>query len=176
MNALDYLGQFFRLLPKGRAWRVTPDTVMGKLLAAFAEGAAAFDQRLLDLIEEADPRTTTEMVDAWERFVGLPDGCTGALTDIDDRRAAIWQKLTSQGGQSRSYFIEVAARLGYVVTIQVFEPLYCTGLCDGTVFDESWRFVWQVTVAGADSAPVLECVLSRLRPAETVVFFTYEGV
>lgn len=174
MNAADYLSQAFRLLAPGRAFTHSPTSNLGRLLQAKADGAARFDARCADLLKEADPRTANELIDAWETEAGLPDGCTGALTDLGQRQAALWQKVTGTGGQSRPYFTEVAHRLGYEVTIIEFRPANCESLCDATLFEEDWRFVWEVVVP-ADSAPVLECVLNRLKPAETDLFFTYTG-
>lgn len=174
MNAADYLSQLFKLLPPGKAFTKEPTSKLGKLLLSFADAAARFDARCVDLVKEVDPRTTTELIDAWEDCAGLPDGCTGALTDIAARRQALWQKITSTGGQSRAYFTEVAARLGFVITINEFRPATCESLCDATLFEEDWRFVWEVVIP-ADDAPVLECVLNRLKPAETEIMFTYTG-
>ncbi|EGF92412.1 hypothetical protein ABI_08480 [Asticcacaulis biprosthecium C19] len=175
MDAPAYLDQLLKLLPRGRAWSRAPESTLSKLMSAFADGAARFDARALELLEEADPRTTTELIDAWERVAGLPDTCTGTLTEIADRRAALWQKLTNSGGQSIAYFTEVAARLGYEIEITLFRPMYCTSPCTGLLFTTAWRFTWQVTVANAEEAPVMECVFNRLKPAETAVFFVYEG-
>lgn len=41
---------------------------------------------------------------------------------IEDRRRALLNKITRQGGQSRAHFLAVAAALGYQITIREFSP------------------------------------------------------
>lgn len=182
MKALAYLDQAIKLLPKGRAWQVSADTWMGKLLLAHADGAARVDDRLLALLEECDPRTATEMIDAWEELVGLPDPCTGELTDLDDRRMAVWQKYTDRGGQSAAHFKEVAARLGYDVRIDEYDVMRCDGRAEDLVRDRAWKFAWTMVVRPTDEDtpdlggfrnPGLECIVGRASPAHTTVLFDY---
>ncbi len=146
MDALAYLDQLLKLLPRGKAWRAQDGSMLRQLMLAFADGAARFDQRLVDLIREADPRTTTELVGTWETMVGLPDNCTLLLTDIADRRKAIWAKLTSTGGQSEPYFREIASRLGYDITITRFHPAHMGDRLGVRIYTTPWRFTWQVNV------------------------------
>lgn len=160
---------------------------------------ARADARGVDLIEEMDPRTTQELLGDWERMTGLPDGCTGAPDSTSERQAALHQKLTSTGGQSRAYFIEVAAKLGYSIEIEEHRPCAIGMPCDVPVYGPDWAFAWTVHVLPPegwyDSSmaiavakigdPVgirlrgwgsldLECVIGRSRPAHTIVLFTYE--
>lgn len=182
MDASDYLSQMLQLLPRGKAWKATPDSLLGKLLMAFPDGSARVDARMLDLLAEADPRTATELIGAWEETVGLPDGCTGALTDLDDRRAAVWQKYTAQGGQSAEHFKAVAASLGYDVRIDEYDVFTCVGRCDDFVRDTAWAFAWTVVVKPVDEdspdlgpfqSPGLECIISGAAPSHTRALFDY---
>lgn len=174
MNAQDYRDQQFKLLPQGRAWSRDPDSVLGKLLLAIGDGAARIEARARQLLLEMDPRTADETIADWETQLGLPDTCTGALTDLDDRRAAAWQKLTGTAGQSVPFLVAAAARLGFTVSIEEFRPTYCDCDCDAPVYGEEWHVAWGVLAEEAGPSTVLECVLSRARPAHTTVFFEYE--
>jgi uncharacterized protein YmfQ (DUF2313 family) len=164
-----------------------------------AEGAqldafAAFVEALMD---EVDPRTTTALLDAWERVYGLPDACGGpdASAPIEQRRAALVAKVADVGGLSRAYFLDLGVKLGYQdTTISRYPLVTCESSCESPVRDDPrWRFAWQVnlphegdnySVFRADSGcttsvdsylmGVLECVFQRLKPAHTFVLFTYE--
>lgn len=84
------------------------------------------DSRAADLLEiESDPRTTTELLPDWERAWGLPGPCVTPAQSIAQRRAALVAKMTLLGGQSRQYFIDLAASLGYTITISEFLPYQC---------------------------------------------------
>ncbi len=198
-DAQAYAGQLARLLPKGAAWTFPADGAFAGLLLALAEEFARIDARGVDLIEEADPRTAQELLDDWERVAGLPDACTGAPDSTSERQAALHQKLTSTGGQSRAYFIELAAKLGYTIEIDEHAPCAVGMPCDVPVYGEDWIFAWTVRVLPPDGwydssmqiaaakigDPVgirirgwgsldLECVIARERPAHTIALFSYE--
>jgi len=65
MRADDYLHQLQALLPSGPAWPRDRDAVLTQLLAAFAEEFARIDARTAQLIEEADPRATYDLLADW---------------------------------------------------------------------------------------------------------------
>jgi uncharacterized protein YmfQ (DUF2313 family) len=109
-----YLAMLQSLLPVGQAWTRAPEANLTKLLLAVAAELSKIHGRADDLINESDPRTTLEMLADWEITAGLPDTCTGGEDTIQERRAAVVQRITSTGGQSRSYFLSIAAVLGYM--------------------------------------------------------------
>ena len=78
-----------------------------------AEGRALDAAQLAadQILIEADPRTTIQFFTDWERIAGLPDSCCGtdAASTLAERRARLVEKITSTGGQSRQYFIDLAA-------------------------------------------------------------------
>ncbi|WP_157081126.1 putative phage tail protein, partial [Novosphingobium naphthalenivorans] len=99
-----YARQMKQLLPKGAAWDFAPDGTFARLLLALAAEFARIDSRALDLIGEADPRTTLELLPDWERVAGLPDSCTGAPDEVAERQAALHQKIAGVGGQNKAAF------------------------------------------------------------------------
>jgi uncharacterized protein YmfQ (DUF2313 family) len=118
----QYTRAALNLLPQGAAWNRERASVMAQLFGAVAAEYAAIDTRVEDLIRELDPRSTLELLDAWERALGLPDECSGQLTTIAERRAAVLARLVPFGGQSPGYFISLADTLGYSVAIQQHVP------------------------------------------------------
>lgn len=187
-----YLSQLQALLPPGLAWPRDPDATLTQLLDAFAEEFARVDQRADDLIEEADPRTTHELLPDWERVAGLPDPCAPAEQTIAQRQAALTGKLTLVGDQSRQYFIDIATALGYVgATIDEYRPMTCNDDCNDALWSEGDRFAWQINlpytggtfIANCNSdcnAPLqawgdtaVECRINRYKPAHTTAIFAY---
>jgi len=190
MTADQYLEQLQALLPPGAAWPRQPHAVLTELLAAFAEEHARIDQRGEQLLDEADPRSTFELLADWERVTGLPDPCVGGDPSVAQRRASLLQKVTSLGGASRDYFIAVAAALGFVVTVSEFRAQDVNDDVDYPIYGVEWNFAWQVNaplntvgefdVEGTANDALawwgneqLECVLRPLRPAHTQVLFAY---
>lgn len=194
LTAADYLAQLQALLPQGFAWPRQADAALTQLLLAWAGELARVDGRAADLVEEADPRTTAELLADWERVAGLPDPCVAALginQTTAQRRAALVAKLTTIGGQSAAYYIALAARLGYTITITEYKTFTVRSKVNDPLNDLPWRFVFTVnaplntvrrfTVRSAVNDPLaawgnelLECVISRLKPAHTHVLFAYQ--
>lgn len=188
-----YREQLKALLPPGQAFPRDTGSSMDDLLGAMAQELARIDGRGEALILEANPQTANELLADWERVAGLPDKCAGTLEEtVQGRRNALLAKLSSTGGQSPAYFIEVAAALGYTVTITEFRP-FRAGLSEAgdALTNGDWVFYWQVnapattviqfrasqSAAGDPLAAwgndALECKLNQLKPAHTGVLFAY---
>jgi uncharacterized protein YmfQ (DUF2313 family) len=123
LTAGDYLQHLQELLPRGPAWPRDDEAVTTRMLAAVAAELARVDLRVDNLIAEADPRTTIEMLADWERLFGLPDECLPEASTVAERRGRLVQKMVFQGGQSGQFFIDFLAALGYAdVTIEDSAP------------------------------------------------------
>lgn len=184
------------LLPSGQAFPRDNGTELDKLLHALAEEWARIDGRGETLISEALPAMTSELLTDWERVAGLPDKCAGTLEEtMQGRRNALVAKLTSTGGQSKAYFIEVARALGFEVTISEFRP-FRAGLSQAgdPLTNGKWNYTWRVNArqttiidfrAGRSAAgePLrswgnssLECKINQLKPAHTLALFGYGAI
>jgi uncharacterized protein YmfQ (DUF2313 family) len=200
-SALAYQAQLAALLPRGRAWPREDGSELMKLMHAKAEELARIDGRVSDLLEEVDPRTTLELLDDWERVAGLPDSCIAAPDSIAERRAAVQSRITGMGGQTREYFINLAATLGFAITIDEFQPFRVgAGRVGDLLYGEAWAHVWRVNVqppaiddggglsiryfrvgesrvgerlVGFGSLD-LECIIRRAAPAHSIVIFAYD--
>lgn len=113
----DYLHQLQSLLPVGQAWSRQPGATLTKLLDGIALELGRAHDRLVDLVEEADPQTTTELLGDWERVVGLPDCCIGIASTVEARRAAVVARLAHRGGQSAAYYMALCAGYGWAITV-----------------------------------------------------------
>ena len=190
-SAEQYEQQLAALLPRGRIWPKEPGSRVRAVLRVFAEGLSRAHLRALELVDEVDPRTTVELLADWERVLGLPEPCPGATDTLAARRAAVVTKLTAIGGQSRAYFIGVAAELGFTITIQEFGPTQIGDDVGLPLYGTDWRFVWEVnapefTIRNAQVGQsqigeplrtwgndLLECVFARLKPAHSRLVHTY---
>lgn len=111
----EFVHAFMASLPVGEIWPRDPAstlvrTVTGLMgvVARWAERTASF------LLVEAFPPNSYHLLPDWERVLGLPDPCNPVTGTLDERRAAVREKLARRpGGQSRAYFIDLARRLGY---------------------------------------------------------------
>ncbi|PTQ68133.1 YmfQ family protein [Pseudomonas sp. GV071] len=136
---------------------------------------------------------TGEGLSDWERVLALPDPClVGETQTIRQRVHAVVSKWQGNGGQSRAFFIALAEALGYQISITVFKPaLAGLARAGDPVNGGDWNFAWRVNapavtitraVAGLTGAgdPLavwgnksLECRLSQMKPAESIVIFGY---
>lgn len=192
-TAADYLEQLKALLPPGQAFPREAGTTLHDLLDGMSIELARVDARGNALPLEANPSSTVELLTDWERVAGLPDKCSGTLEEtIQGRKQALLAKLTSTGGQSIAYFTELAAALGYEVTIEEFRP-FRAGLsrAGDALTNGAWMFTWRVRAAataiisfraGMSVAgerlrtwgnDTLECKINQLKPAHTVALFAY---
>ncbi len=177
-----YTQQLKALLPPGELWKLTGDAVTSATLGALAEELARVHGRGDTLVDESDPRTAEETLGQWEAMLGLPDDAVVEIPNTtEERRLAITQKYLAQGGQTRAYFIALAAACGYTVTINDAFGVTITRAgtaVAGDFLTGLWAaFLWEVVVqpptGDALSHEELEAIINRVKPAHTSVIFTY---
>jgi len=185
--AADYIEALFDLLPPGRYWRRNVRTTrLARFIAGLSEELARHHNRALDLIEELDPRTTVDMLDNWEELLGLPDPCVPESlqpSTTAERQEAVHAAWTAAGGQSASYFEGVAdTQLGVAPgTCEVVELQYTpfrtsVNRCGDRLNVHGSQFIWTLKAPAATSAAKraqLECLIDRLKPSHTVVWYEY---
>lgn len=129
----------------------------------------------------------------WERVLALPDPCLIGIPQTGSQRVqAVVSKVQARGGQSKSFFIALAKSLGYDITITTFRPARAGMARAGDrVYGGDWSFTWRVnapsvTVSFARAGTAragdplaawgnksLECRLSQMKPAESILLFGY---
>lgn len=192
LTGQDYRRQLQALLPQGAAWSRAVKALLTKVLDALGQEFARIDARARQLIDEADPRTTAELLTDWERVAGLPDNCSGLLAETQQgRRNALVSKLVGRGGQTKAYFIEIARALGFDIEIEEFRSFRIGSRIGQSLTNGDWKYAWRVN---SDSVTVqrfrvgrsavgerlatwgnagLECRLRQYRPAQTNIIFAY---
>lgn len=190
-SADDFTALLLAQMPTGAAWPRDLDAVMPQVMAAMAPTYARLAARDLNLLTDAFPVAPVELLPEWEATLGLPDPCAGVSPTIQQRQQQVNARFIAGGGQSVPYFINVAAALGYPITITEFAPSrFGTGF--GQPFGgPAWAFVWQINAPtfviepflfGRDGfgepftrwgSTVLQCEMQRLAPAETTIIYDY---
>lgn len=181
------------LLPQGSAWPRDPKSNWGLLFTAFAEEFARVDARHEQLMNEMDPRGALELLPEWESDYALPGPCITTEQTLAERRKALLEKYRRVGRQDRAFFIEVAAALGYAITITEYNPTNSgpqTEYNGMPIAGDSWNYVWQINaqllnrtqrVFGSQfpgpfqtyGNEMLECTLKALAHNHRVLFFSY---
>ena len=194
MTPADYLSQLQALLPQGPAWARDPDAVLTRLLSALSEEFARIDARAGQVIDEADPRNTTELLVDWERVAGLSalSPLDGSLLSTDQRRANLVSRITERGGQSPAYYIAMAARMGFVITITEFKEWSVGDSVDAPLYGFDWNFAWRVNAPAVTAQEwsvdstvddpfaiwfeglLLERALLDDKPAHTILLINYQ--
>lgn len=189
----NYTAALQALMPPGRAWPRVTTSVQSAVLQALASSFQRSDNDAQRLLSGAFPTTATIMLAEWESTLGLPDDCAiSEIGSIRDRQRAVVSKLISNGGMNRSYYVQVAAALGYTITITQFRPAMAgMSVCGDALNGDEWPFTWRINapettiryaVAGGAYCgdPLaswgnkqLECSISKIAPSHLNIIFSY---
>lgn len=188
----DFASALLGLLPRGRVWPKSPDSAQGRAVACFAPTFQRLSDRAVGLLEDAFPATAVGLLPEWEATLGLPDPCAGTSPTLQARRNQVVARLTNSGGQSIAFFESFAAGLGYAVTVTQYAPFRCgQSACGQQLGGEDWFFTWAINApletitrfrvgsatVGEPLASwgnaVLECELTAVKPAHTLLQFHY---
>lgn len=121
---------------------------------------------------ESDPRTTSSLLGDWERNYGLEAG----IASDSVRRSALVAQILSGGGQSRAFYVSLAAAMGYTATVTESTPHTVMSEVTFPLYSGAWRHVWKIRAhanAGAVSNAAFEALINKLKPAHTRVIFEY---
>lgn len=195
MSIENYKNLILKLLPNGLAWNKDRTSNLSKLIEAAAVEFSRLGVRAEDVLKEADPRTSNELLPDWERFYGLPDECEQELdqTSNERRYKLLNRAITVRGGQSRQFFIDYIEALGFDVTITEFQQFRAgiSAAGDALTNGQDWVNTWQINApaslayeftAGSRAGEPLrvfrndsiECSINHIKPAQTLVLFAYE--
>lgn len=185
-------------MPQGWAWqrKNDKDSNIYKLTSSLALEYCRVEDRAADLLNEADPQTTLEMLTDWERLMGLPDECSpDEELSIQERRNRVIQVLTTRGGQNEAFYKQLASNFGYdidVLEVKDQPPFRAgQGRAGDRLTNGSWRYAFIVS-APADSVvkfragqsqagdpllkvqnDTLECLMEKHKPAHAIVIFSF---
>lgn len=189
----EYVAALRQLLPRGSVWEAREGSRLRQVIQALVDLIVVPHDRARALLEELDPRITTEMLTDWERLLGLPGECGALGETLQQRRDAVLQRITDEGGQSRAYFIALAELLGHAgATIEEYDYFRADDPAELPVNGIGWKSAWTlhttedvaiVEFAADESTAdeplrawgneILECVIEHAKPAHTTVLFSY---
>lgn len=196
MKLNDYKEMIWGLFPQGKAWTREKNNILENFITAIAAECVRIDGKVTALHGEADPRTTHELLDNWEKDFGLPDECTPLSSTIQGRRAAVLSVRNQERSLRKQVFLNTAAALGEDIDINEWHPFIC-GISECGSIDmlgnEDVRFACTITIYGylvrwfevgvsvcgnalgswTDAAELI-CRINKRKPAHIKIFFDYE--
>lgn len=186
-----------KLFPRGKAWENVneKESTIYKILDSIATEFCRIDDRAKELIKEVDPTSTFELLEDWERLLGLPDSCDpDEDKTLEERRRRVLQVLTTRGGQNEQFYKELAANFGFDVDVISAEdqPPFVAGSTAGKrLTNGPWRYAFVIKApaeflirfrAGQGTAgqplvkignDTLQCLMEKHKPAHTIVLFSF---
>lgn len=195
-SAANFLQACLNELPRGRVWAKYLTSKMVLALQTLMPAYERNTQAASALLVDAFPASTLQLIPEWQLSLGLPDPCSGQLTNTDQQRAQILARFLATGVSTKQGIIDYAAALGFVITITenfggfIMGHSYMGG--PDLVGGDGAIFIWTVHAPlvnytlfymgtnvmgdylGAFTPnDVLECEIRRIAPANTYVQFSY---
>lgn len=174
-----YSGLVLKLLPPGRAWPRDVDTTLHEVAQGIAEECVRFDDFLDNLLLEAQPNTSTELLPEHEADAGLPSALLSIPTSIVERRQQIRTILQARGTPNDQFWLRLAELLGYTIVNIDDETNSSAFLVGGSSVGDpvGGESRWTNTVAFTIDSPQadgakLEAVFNAVKQAHMT--FTYE--
>jgi len=161
---------------------------LGKLLMAFAVELEKFEDAVTDLRREAVPGLSRSLLDRWETDLGLPDDVPLPYQSVEERAQIAHAKYTANySGQSKEFFIEYAAKLGAVITIQEYagytsifrvdknrvDRMPVEGIDGSRLWSLHSKYKWTIEVISLDTVSLeyLQYRIGEIAPAHTIIIW-----
>ncbi|KKL62500.1 hypothetical protein LCGC14_2184570, partial [marine sediment metagenome] len=106
-------------LPEGKLLiaKNIDSSIIRNLLRGVAKEYRRLECDIVEITVEHNINVTEQLIDEWERALGIPDDCFVVANTIEERRENVILKLASQGTQTEEDFEALALRLGFVVDV-----------------------------------------------------------
>lgn len=179
---IEYRKLLQSLLPKGYFWTRTEDSTLTELLNAFSDELARIEERGENLIDEVFSDTISELLEEWEEDFNLPPSGFDLASTTEGRRADIYAKIIAVGQQNKEYFEEIAAELGYTITITEFEKSLTdiSSAGEDIITEDNCVFYWMINVwvTNRNDAYIQDLIhdIKLRKPAHTIVMFRFYNI
>jgi len=152
-------------------------TLLGRLLSVFGAELARLEIRAWQLWGESVSGLSVELLTEWETMHGLPNHCTVAVADQDERQITVHTKqYTTAQTTTEQFYIDYAAGLGFGITLgrptggdeAGIAGVARAGLnrCVGRGANSTY----EITVnTGTGSLAVMQCIFLDLIPAHIII-------
>lgn len=160
-----YAAMLEQLLPPGRVWRLF-GSVLEKLLLGCAEELVRLDQRIANLFDEMDPRTTLELLPEFEKMLNV----AGAI-DLAERRGRVVARLVArQRFRPADFQQALAPLLGQAAAdVVVLERTPAFAASIGDVREIYRFFVYRdPSLPGTAYIASAQTQVDRMKPSHTV--------
>ncbi len=176
----DYKKLFQSLLPKGRIWTRSPDAILTKILHGLATEYSRVEGRGFDLFNESLPSQIEELISDYENDYGIYEENIELGKTTAQRVATIVTKYIETGGTYEGYFEEIAAELGYTITVSYATPFWCdVSTCISSVGELVNLFWWKVNITIEENINYnIEQLMQefiKFKPGHTLVVFDFYG-
>jgi len=182
-RAADYLAALQALMPRGRVWSRDPAAVQTKVLAGLTKSYETHNARANNLLIDAFPKTTVELLPEWEASLGLPSLAAGPAPSVLARQTLVVARFVGAGGQSIPCFTNYSALLGFAVTFTRHAPFRCgQSRCGQPVgaLEQMYALTALTSADAATSTPfgaygpaVLQAELQRITPPYSMVNYLF---
>jgi len=159
---------------------------LSKILLAFAEALERLEQRITAFRQEAIPGLSSELLPEWETDLGLSPG----TLSLEERQAIVHAKYTGNyEGQGRQVYIDYAAKLGVLITVQEYggvgsvfrvdinrvDRMEFIGVDGARLWSLAFRHKWLITVLdlGPMSIESLKAQFELIKPAQTEIVWNF---
>lgn len=168
-----------------------PDSTLHKILLGLASEWLNFRNKINEVSNEYNPQKTTALIEEWEAFVGIPDGCIPIASTIEQRRLNILLKLAGINATTEQQFKNIASILGYNIEVSngVSTSTFPLTLPFLLISEASAPFTIVITLPAsiqpqglpltfpftltAQQPSILNCLFDKLKPANCKLFFRY---
>ena len=199
-SSLKYKKLLRKLFPSGAAWqsKFLESSELKKLINSLAIEPCRIEDAGWAFLNDVYPDTTVDLLPDWERLLRLPDECDlETEKTIEERQQRVLQVLTSRGGQSPNFYINLAQQFGFDIgVIDVIDHTpFRAGIARAgeRLTNGDWLYTFTIEVpadAGGltrfrasqstvgdrllnASNPTLECLIQKHKPAHTIALFAF---
>lgn len=169
------------------------DSTLRKILIGLASEWLNFRSKINEVSNEYNPKTTTQLIDEWEQFVGIPDNCIPVASTIEQRRLNVLLKLAGINATTEKQFKNVASILGYNIEVsngvststfpltlpfllisEGSAPFTIVITLPSSIKPSGFPLTFPFTLTSQQPA-ILDCLFNKLKPANTQLFFRYSN-
>jgi uncharacterized protein YmfQ (DUF2313 family) len=146
MTEAEYVEMQLALLPNGEPWPKDPDSWWALLFKAFYPEYVREAEMREQLLKEMSVSTAELLFEDYETEYGLPSPCVHEDQTLSQRRNALIVKESAIAQPSIPFFTQLAADLGYEITITEFNadnPGPAITHAGHQLQGDDWNFVWR---------------------------------